>query len=197
MFCKGIHFYSIKSIKMKTLIISTIFISSFSLSAKADYNKVNNNLTVIDDTAKQSSLLQLLPLYYDIENALVNSEAGTAATKAAEFVKTIKSIDMKPLSEHDMNAFMSLEDKLASDAKHISKSKKISRQRKHFSSFSVNFYKLAKIVKLTDHIIYYDYCPMKKTYWLSSEVPIKNPYFGNQMLTCGKIVERIKPRGRK
>jgi len=33
---------------------------------------------------------------------------------------------------------------------------------------------------------------MKKAYWLSSEAAIKNPYFGNAMLACGKITETLK-----
>jgi hypothetical protein len=28
--------------------------------------------------------------------------------------------------------------------------------------------------------------------WLSKESTIKNPYYGSQMLTCGKTVETIK-----
>ena len=176
---------------MKTLIISTIIIASFSLSAKADYNKTSYSLTAFDDTTKQSSLSQLLILYYDIKNALVNSDASIAATKAGEFDKTITSIDMKTLPEPDMNVFMLLQDKLAFDAKDISESKNISHQREHFASFSSNFYKLAKAIKLTGGPVYYVYCPMKKTYWLSSEAAIKNPYFGNQMLTCGKVTETL------
>jgi hypothetical protein len=36
------------------------------------------------------------------------------------------------------------------------------------------------------------YCPMKKANWLSSSATIKNPYYGNSMLTCGKVVETLK-----
>jgi hypothetical protein len=28
--------------------------------------------------------------------------------------------------------------------------------------------------------------------WLSKENAVKNPYYGSQMLTCGKVVETIK-----
>jgi hypothetical protein len=28
--------------------------------------------------------------------------------------------------------------------------------------------------------------------WLSKEILIKNPYYGSQMLSCGKTVETIK-----
>ena len=177
---------------MKTLIISAIIIVSFSISAKADYNKVSNQLTDIEGTMQQSSLSLLLTLYYDVKNALVKGDATTAADKAGEFVKAISGIDMKTLSGPDMNVFMSLQDKLVFDAKHISENKEISRQREHFSSFSSNFYKLAKSVTLTEQPVYYAYCPMRKAHWLSSEATIKNPYLGSSMLTCGKVEETLK-----
>ncbi|SFD49392.1 Protein of unknown function [Chitinophaga sp. CF118] len=167
---------------MKTFILSAILFASISFSAKADYNTA----------AQETPLSSLLSLYYNIKNALVSSDANTAAVQAGEFVKAINGIDMKALSEADMNAFMPLKEKLSFDAEHISGTKEIGHQRDHFKSFSDNFYKLAKAVKLSDKPVYQDYCPMKKAYWLSSESAIKNPYYGSQMLTCGKINDTIK-----
>lgn len=178
--------------KMRTLIFSAIVFAALSFSAKANHNNSLHIVTTVDNTTNESPLSQLLTLYYDIKNALVNGDANTAATKAGEFVKAINGVDVKKLPEADMNAFMPLLEKLAFDAKHISETKEIGHQREHFQSFSNNFYKLAKAVKLSDKPVYQDYCPMKKAYWLSSEAAIKNPYFGAQMLTCGKINDTIK-----
>lgn len=140
-------------------------------------------------TAKKSSIAGLLTSYYDIKNALVNSDGVTAKSKSVEFLNAINAVDMKSLSVTDMNSFMAFKDKLAFDAKHISESKDIKHQREHFANFSSNFFKLSKDIKLTDERIYYSYCPMKKSYWLSADDVIKNPYFGKQMLTCGNITE--------
>ena len=141
--------------------------------------------------AKTSSLSALLPTYYDIKNALINSDATATASKAGDFLKAINGVDMKSLPAADKTALMSFQEKLAFDARHISESKDIAHQREHFANFSANFFKLAKAVKLTDQAVYYDYCPMKKSYWLSADAAIKNPYFGNQMLTCGKVSETL------
>ncbi len=138
-----------------------------------------------------SSLSSLLSSYYDIKNALINSDVNTAASKAGYFVKEINSIDVKSLSESDTKVFMEFQEKLIFDARHISENKDIAHQREHFANFSANFYKLAKAIKLTNQAIYYDYCPMQKGYWLSADAVIKNPYFGKQMLTCGKITETL------
>jgi hypothetical protein len=140
---------------------------------------------------KPTALTPLLASYYDIKDALIKSNSADAATHAGKFLKTITAVDMKALPAADMTAFMSLQEKLAFDARHLSESKDIAHQREHFANFSANFFKLAKAVKLTDQPVYYAYCPMKKSYWLSADAAIKNPYFGNQMLTCGKVSETL------
>lgn len=134
----------------------------------------------------------LLTSYYDIKNALVNSDAALAATKAAEFSKALTGIDMKSISSADMGNVMELQSKLGADAKDISQSKNIAAQREHFADFSANLFKLAKIIKLTSEAVYYNYCPMKKSYWISDNAAIKNPYFGKEMLTCGSVKETLK-----
>jgi hypothetical protein len=141
--------------------------------------------------AKASSLSQLLASYYEIKNALINSDSQDAAAKAGDFLKIVNAVDMKSLPPSDMAVFMSFQDKLAYDARHISESSDIGHQREHFANFSSNFFKLAKAVKLTGQAVYYDYCPMKKSYWLSADAAIKNPYFGKQMLTCGKVTKTL------
>ena len=135
--------------------------------------------------AQKNVKTQLLHSYYDIKNALVAGNANTASIKAEEFLKTLNEIDTKIINEATRDA-------LLKDAGHISESKDIKQQREHFATFSTNMYNLIKSVKLTDQPVYYAYCPMKKSYWLSDAPAIKNPYYGSSMLTCGKVTETIK-----
>lgn len=140
----------------------------------------------------QSGTAQLLASYYAIKDALVKSNVAEVGTNATAFLAKVKAIDPKSLPESDQKAFAGLKEKLAFDAEHISESNDLDHQRDHFATLSVNFYNLAKTVKLGDQPIYQAYCPMKKMYWLSSEQAIKNPYYGKSMLTCGKITDTIK-----
>ena len=151
---------------------------------------VSTKFLFAQDT-KSTALTPLLASYYEIKEALIKSNNADAASHAGEFLKAVNSVDMKLLPAADMSIFMATQEKLAFDARHISESKDIAHQREHFANFSVNFFKLAKAVKLTDKPVYYAYCPMKKSYWLSAEAGIKNPYYGNQMLTCGKVTETL------
>ena len=136
-----------------------------------------------DKTTIQPS--QLLQSYLDIKNALVAGNANTASLNAGEFVKTLNGIDAKLINEATRSA-------LLKDAGHISGSKDIKQQREYFAPFSTNMYDVTKSVKLTDQPVFYAYCPMKKSYWLSDAPAIKNPYYGSSMLTCGKVTETIK-----
>jgi hypothetical protein len=164
---------------MRSFVISVILLfASFSVSAHYDRDA--------------SPLSQLLNLYYDVKNALVNSDAATASAKSGELLKAINSVDSSSLSETERKTFTSLHYKLAYDARHISEVKEISHQREHFENLSLNMYALAKAAKLSAQPVYEQYCPMKKAYWLSSEASIKNPYYGNEMLTCGEVKDTLK-----
>ncbi len=139
---------------------------------------------IAQDSTAQRQLSQLLTQYYQLKDALVEGNGNNASTTAQEFIKTANSIDYKLISEGNINA-------LLKDASPISETKDINKQRGHFANLSDNMATLAKAVRLTADPIYKQYCPMKKTNWLSNEKAIKNPYYGNAMLTCGNIVETI------
>jgi len=142
--------------------------------------------------SNNTSLTHLLNNYYEIKNALVNSDAAKAASAATSFVNAAKSVDMKALSENDRKAFMVVQENLKADAQSIASSDKTDVQRKAFASLSGNIYTLAKSVNLSADKIYQQYCPMKKMYWLSDEAAIKNPYYGKTMLTCGNVTDTLK-----
>jgi len=144
-------------------------------------------LVVAGDLSAQEKTVGLNPLqaYYEIKEALISSNAGLAGAKATQFINAIKANERT-------NASKVLRDKILFDAGHIAGSEDIGHQRNDFSSLSADFYALVKAVKLNDKPVYYDYCPMKKSYWLSEDEVIKNPYYGNRMLSCGKIAEVLK-----
>ena len=176
---------------MKIILIS-IFISGIIGVGRSESTFQNKLLLVKKDTAKSLLLSPLLTQYLDLKEALVNSDPNQAATSAGLMLKEINSINESSLEAKDQKLFSSLKNKLALDARHISEVKDINHQREHFASLSLNMYQLAKGTKLSDYPVYKDYCPMKKSYWLSAEEDIKNPYYGKQMLNCGSIKETLK-----
>lgn len=136
-------------------------------------------------SAQEKAAVNPLQAYYEVKDALISSNASIAGTKATALINAIKA-------NEKTNASKVLRDKILFDAEHIAESKDIEHQRDHFTSLSTDFYALVKAVKLNDKPVYYAYCPMKKSYWLSEGEAIKNPYYGNKMLTCGKVAEVLK-----
>ena len=53
---------------------------------------------------------------------------------------------------------------------------------------------IANHFKVSSTPVYVQYCPMAKGQWLSDEKEIKNPYYGNSMLTCGSVKSEIKSK---
>ena len=136
-----------------------------------------------EDNTLQAS--QLLQSYFNIKNALVAGNVKIASTNAEQFLQAVNDGDLKTIGKDNRKALLQA-------AGQISHSKNIQQQREYFATLSTNMYALAKVVKLNTAPIYYSYCPMKKTYWLSNDKAIKNPYFGNAMLTCGEVTETIQ-----
>ena len=166
--------HNLKLITMKNSLSIMVIFTSLLFSIK----------TYSQDSTQQKQLSQLLTQYYAIKDALVDGNATNASSSADQFIKVANSIDYKLISEGNINT-------LLKDATSISESKDIKKQREIFVNFSNNMIALAKSVKLTAEPVYQAYCPMKKANWLSNEKTIKNPYYGNAMLSCGKVVETI------
>jgi Cu(I)/Ag(I) efflux system membrane fusion protein len=78
----------------------------------------------------------------------------------------------------------------------ISASADIENQRIAFSNLSNDLYKAIKAFGLSGETAYYEFCPMafdnQGAYWLAKEEKIQNPYFGDKMLTCGSVEEKLQ-----
>jgi copper chaperone CopZ len=129
--------------------------------------------------------------YFLLKEALIKGDGQLAATKSQEFFTAITAVKMEALSMDVHMVWMKVLNSLTADAKSISATKDIKKQRESFKSLSKNTYELIKVSKLSEPV-YYEYCPMADANWLSKESVIMNPYYGSQMLSCGKVVETIK-----
>ena len=151
---------------------------------------MNNNPTVIED-----QLTTVFDSYFAVKDALVKTDGTTASAKATELLAGINAVKMEKLTMDVHMVWMKVVTNLKEDAKHISDTKDVKKQRGYFDTLSKNVYDLIKVSK-QDTPTYFQHCPMandgKGADWLSKENTIKNPYFGSMMLSCGKTVETIK-----
>lgn len=146
-------------------------------------------------TQETNQLTVVFDNYFALKDALVKTDGNTASAKAKDLETAINAVKMDKLPMNVHTIWMKVLNDLKEDAEHINGTKDISHQRDHFMSLSKNMYELIKVAKPAE-TVYYQFCPMandgKGANWLSKESGVKNPYYGSQMLTCGKTVETIK-----
>ncbi|MCD1115389.1 DUF3347 domain-containing protein [Chryseobacterium turcicum] len=139
----------------------------------------------------ESPLKTIQDNYFSVKDALVKSDSKAVSFASKELMNSIAVLKMGDLSQSEHEVWMKVMNVLGADAKTISQTQDIKKQREAFKSLSKNMYELLKTSKHSTPI-YYQYCPMQDANWLSTESSIKNPYYGAQMLTCGNTVETLK-----
>ena len=77
----------------------------------------------------------------------------------------------------------------------IATNENLENQRAHFVILNENIVPIAMNIENSTNY-YVQKCPMannnKGAVWLSTEEEIKNPYYGDAMLTCGSVINEIK-----
>lgn len=156
------------------------------------------NETAVQDTISKETvnpLAEVYIAYFGLKDALIMNDGITASGKAKELFKAIDKVPMDKMTSEKHVVWMKYMTKLSYDAEHIKGVTETEHQREHFSSLSKNMFEVMKVIKPA-YPVYYDHCPMysdgKGGDWISKESSIKNPFYGSQMLTCGKIVETLK-----
>ncbi len=149
-------------------------------------------------TPAVKSISQLKPVfdnYFALKDALVKTDATSASAKARTLLAAIKAIKMSDLNTEEHTVWMNVNKKLLAETELIIGYKDVKKQRVSFITLSKHMYNLLKSSNYESDV-YYQFCPMandgKGANWLSKEKAVKNPYYGNEMLTCGKVVEVIK-----
>ena len=170
----------------KTAIVSTAVIEDHSM---------HNQENVVETKQEVNQLKTIFESYFALKDALVKSDGKLVSTLAKDVLANINSVKMEKLSSEEHTVWMKVMSSLKSNTEKIAATTIIEKQRVVFMDLSANFYALLKVSK-QDYSIYYQNCPMyndgKGANWLSKENEVKNPYYGSQMLTCGKTVETIK-----
>lgn len=131
---------------------------------------------------QQESIDRILQGYLNIKDALVKTDA-----KAVSFAADGILFDL----EQNQNKTI---EKLFKEVRLIAESNDIGEQRIYFEGLSNNMYTFTKNMK-TEMTVYLQHCPMafdnKGASWISDEEKVYNPYFGDKMLRCGKMKEKI------
>lgn len=164
------------------------------VSDSSSYGEPNEPLFIVD-AAFQQQLAGVFVSYITLKDAFISSDAAKVKVQARTTLSTMDNVDMKLLTGVAHNDWMNYMNGINTSLQAIQASDDIEVQRQAFSTLSDNLYKSIKAYGLGGIPAYYEYCPMafnnQGGYWLSNEDKIRNPYFGNKMLTCGEVKEKL------
>lgn len=101
---------------------------------------------------------------------------------------------MKSVPSGKHKGYMDIADDAMENAEHIGDNAgKIAHQREHLASLSKDMNDLIAMFG-TPQLLYQQHCPMynegKGAIWISEIKEIKNPYYGEEMLTCGSVKKK-------
>jgi Cu(I)/Ag(I) efflux system membrane fusion protein len=149
----------------------------------------------VDENFKQQ-LTNVYQVHLDLQKAFLATDATAAKKQAGSVKSALDKVDMSLVKGEMHNQWMNSLKTLKTTLGNIESGSDIEKQRLAFADFSDALYSAIKMFGTTGETIYYQYCPMardnKGAYWLSAVEEIKNPYFGDAMLTCGENKAVIK-----
>jgi len=159
----------------------------------------NNKMETMEHSMKmelpvpfQTSFRQALPAYLKMKDAFVASDSDRIALEAKTALEGFRKLDLSNIGTMEKGHLNKSLEMLAA----ISKNQDLKNQRAHFVILNENLVALASNLESLDGTLYVQQCPMadnnKGAVWLSTEQEIRNPYFGDTMLTCGSVIDSVQ-----
>lgn len=143
----------------------------------------------------RSELSDLLKVYLDLKEALVDSNGEESSKLAGAFEDKMESMKQEQLPPRAADFWEDSRHRISTAAGSISQTEDLQEQRQAFVSLSEEMIRVVKLFGPGAGELYVDYCPMANSdrgaFWLSKSEEIRNPYYGEAMLTCGEIVTDI------
>jgi len=134
--------------------------------------------------------------YLEMNEAFIESDAAKVSKTAKTAVTALENIEMGLLEGDAHMAWMDQLEILSPALKNIAKNNDLEKQRLEYATFNLTFYKSLKMFGLDNDTTYYQYCSMANgdegAYWFSETKEIRNPYFGDMMLSCGETRDTLK-----
>ncbi|MGY8914062.1 MAG: DUF3347 domain-containing protein, partial [Flavobacteriales bacterium] len=115
-------------------------------------------------------------------------KASTSSKVAINSLKKINEGGLDKMTKGHLNKIVEMFIKIAN-------TNDIDVQREHFITLSENMISISSNLKEISNSLFVQNCPManknKGADWLSWEKEIRNPYYGEAMMTCGEVKQVI------
>lgn len=174
-----------------------------------NHDQVSNEIDPIESKPTQGKKIQLIKInqmskdalkplyihYLHLKDALVKSNFAEAKGIALELKSSLEEVDMSLFKEEAHYTWMQQSEQLESILTHAEHWTGVNDIRTAFISLSSTMIGLTKTFNPFGKKLFVQYCPMANNNaganWLSLEEEIRNPYFGDTMLTCGNVEEEL------
>lgn len=190
-----------KSIKIQIIAFILIMITGVSCS---NSTKKENPVTetAVEKTSepaevKTDGIAPILSGYLAMNSALVESDSEGAAEAGKQILSGLEKVELNTIPEDKMERYKELAANIKEDSEFIIEDVgHLDYQREHLEDLSNDMLELIELVGTTQKL-YKIHCPMvsndKGADWLSDTKEVKNPYYGDAMLTCGAVVKEFQP----
>lgn len=154
-------------------------------------SKMMEDQKVNQDLNTKQEIYQLINLYLKLKESLAEDNFEAAKKQSEELFKKLKATPMSSFSGKSHEVWMKSESVIRKQLEKMKESSSLKEVRSHFIVLSDEFITLAKEFGSFEDKLHLQFCPMANenqgAYWLSKEEKIKNPYFGEMMLRCGRV----------
>ena len=160
-------------VTMYTVVLSLTMLACSGEKAEANHDSGNSTATIQQTPSATQA-------YMVVKDALVQTNGTAAKTAASDLVKALEAADMSAEMIAAANTIAGTED--------------VEAQRTAFKTVTDGLIAVLKNNETTDGV-FVQYCPMAfgntGASWLSLSNEIRNPYFGDRMLKCGRVNEEL------
>lgn len=139
----------------------------------------------------KKDIAKTIPAYLKMKDALVGGNAASARTEALAMAANLSEIRGSKGSAQEPHL-----NTLISTLETIGNSTSLETQREYFVSLNELLIPIMAVSGSAAQALYVQTCPMannsKGAEWLSAEKEIRNPYYGDAMLQCGRVIDTIQ-----
>ncbi len=145
--------------------------------------------------AFRAQLDQVINAYLELKEGLVEADENATQKYSSALLEALNEVDGDVLEGTAKDFWQEKADFLKQHARLCKEASSIAGKRENFIYLSQALIKVVEAFGVSQQPLYVDFCPMaddnKGAYWLSEVKEIRNPFFGEAMLTCGEVRDEL------
>ena len=186
------------SIFLVLLSLTLWFCNSGKTDQKAD-EKVAPLTISTTSGAFNESFARLLNNYFSLRDALVEADSVKVNASATTLQLNASNLKLDEIGGDTTGTIREtaklFAETISGSANALAGEDGLEAKRREFNMISDALWSLTRTVQYDGQKVYYLFCPMALDnsggYWLSQTPDIGNPYYGNEMLTCGEVKDSL------